>query len=352
MLSRAEEDLMKELKSTLPAKIASRLEGYDMVQGILFQHVAGQRRQNLSRRIHPDDAYNYALFDIADWTCLHAYIILDSFLPIWRIDAPVCKPGYFGKLNMKEEILNPREKFAQDKIVLLEMLLPELKFLSRIKSGNSRYVMECFEVPMVVANYSRTQIMFPGQDELTTGILKMGRTKELPIWLILAIQIHLDIHYVLLEDTSRAQNELFTGAKRTVDTLKEYLEFSKNMHIANWPAKNNMILRAVLEQCENMVLNDFIDGIRTDAYDVLEMPEHKGGTFVLMKRHPVLCGMLLFRLHVIMQGLGITLVNAWGSLTCVLHLYNAAYSEGTLSKPWIDMEAVVSLAAKIDLQVN
>lgn len=30
---------------------------------------------------------------------------------------------------------------------------------------------------------------FPAEDELTTGILEMLRTKEIPTWLVLALQV-------------------------------------------------------------------------------------------------------------------------------------------------------------------
>jgi hypothetical protein len=134
MFQRAEENLLKELESTLPRDLSGSFSGFKMVQGFLFNLAAIQRGQDPSRKMHPDDQYNYALFDIADWTCLPVYIILNAFLPvIQHNNAPVCKPGYFGKLNLNEDVLDPREKFIQDKIVLLERLIPELTFITNIK---------------------------------------------------------------------------------------------------------------------------------------------------------------------------------------------------------------------------
>jgi hypothetical protein len=183
-------------------------------------------------------------------------------------------------------------------------------------------------------------VEIPGQDELTKGTLKMILTKKIPIWLILAFQVQLDIHYMLLADKSRAQAELATAATRAVDALKEYLEFSKDMYIVNWGKNNDRFLKQIMEECELWIKNDFLDPVRTAAYRNLGFD--KGGTFVLLKRHPVLCGMMLFRLNVIMQDTGITLVNAWGALPTILHLYNAALMQQTLKQPWVDMEAVVS----------
>jgi len=55
-------------------------------------------------------------------------------------------------------------------------------------------------------------------------------------WLVLAVQVQSDVHYMLLADASRAQAELSATASETVDTLKEYLEFSKDMYV--FPGQN------------------------------------------------------------------------------------------------------------------
>lgn len=67
----------------------------------------------------------------------------------------------------------------------------------------------------------------------------------------------------------------------------------------------------------------------------------KEKSHVLLKRHPVLCGMMLFRLRAQMQENGIAIANSWQSLPALLHLYNAANSEGFLRLPWGDLEGVI-----------
>ena len=167
MFQRAEEDLMNELKSIIPQDLVNKFTdpGYRSVQGFLYVAVAAQRGQNPGSKMHPTDPYNYALFDIADWTCLPVYIILDSFLPVIQpTGVPICKQGYFGKLNLREDVLSPREKFTQDKIVLLERLLPEFMFMANILDPTTNKPVEV-----------------PGQDELTKGVLRMVCSKEIPI---------------------------------------------------------------------------------------------------------------------------------------------------------------------------
>ncbi|CAG8981260.1 hypothetical protein HYALB_00003858 [Hymenoscyphus albidus] len=96
-----------------------------------------------------------------------------------------------------------------------------------------------------------------------------------------------------------------------------------------------------LWEWEHYILTDFLDGERTAAYS--EFGLSKEGDFVLLKAHPVLCGLMLFRMNLTLQGLGITVSNSWpGALIPnVLHLYNACLSEGLLDKHWSDLEAVI-----------
>lgn len=153
--------------------------------------------------------------------------------------------------------------------------------------------------------------------------------------------MQLDIHYVLLEDTSRPFDELSAFTKSTVDSVKSYLEFSKGMKVGAWPKSNDRALEYFVFQCETYVGQDFLDPIRTAEYKSVNRVK-QGGSYVLFKRLPVLCGMLLFRTMIIKHCYGIALANAWGSLQSILHLYNATVMEGTLTKLWKDMEAVVS----------
>ena len=130
LFKRAEVELMEELRSTLPLELKSKIKGYEQIQGLLYMTTAVTRGQDPDRRTAPDDPYNYQLWDIADWTGLPVYIILISFMDVIEPgEVPVCKSGYFGMLNLKEDVLNPKEKFIQDKIVLLERLIPEFMFM-------------------------------------------------------------------------------------------------------------------------------------------------------------------------------------------------------------------------------
>jgi hypothetical protein len=79
-------------------------------------------------------------------------------------------------------------------------------------------------------------------------------------------------------------------------------------------------------------MSDLLDPLRSKTF--ADLGFSKRGNFVLLRTHPVLCGMMLFRINLNMQHAGLTLVNAWGALPTVLHLYNACLVERLLEKPW------------------
>ena len=113
------------------------------------------------------------------------------------------------------------------------------------------------------------------------------------------------------------------------------------MQIVNWPKSNDKVLENIIMDCEMYARADFLDAVRTKTYSQLGLAKPSDSTFVLLKRHPVLCGMILFRLKLQVQEAGITIAGAWGALPVILHLYNAARQEGALEKHWLDLEALI-----------
>jgi hypothetical protein len=66
LFRRAEEDLMTELRSTLPPNLVGKIRGYQQVHDLLYLAVAMTRGVNANDRRLQGDPYNYRLFDIAD----------------------------------------------------------------------------------------------------------------------------------------------------------------------------------------------------------------------------------------------------------------------------------------------
>jgi hypothetical protein len=141
----------------------------------------------------------------------------------------------------------------------------------------------------------------------------------------------LDIHYILLGETGRAQTELFSAATRATATVKRHQNFSINWQVGNWSKKFEKGLEFLLWEWDQWMLTDNIRPLRTKLFAKLGIQtEH----FVLLRRHPVLCGMMLSRVNACMQHIDLGLVNYFAALPSVLHLYHACLAEGLLNKPW------------------
>lgn len=188
----------------------------------------------------------------------------------------------------------------------------------------------------------RKLVKIPGEDKLTEGIRTLVRTKvsapheyfhpvsllvdssqshtwqEVSLWLVLALQVQLDVHYMLLQATSRGFTELAATSKQTITTLESYLSFSKNMQLDSWATQNNKTMELVILECTMFIEQDFLDTAREVIYDNAGLT--RTGDFVLLKRNPVLCGMVMFRLNILIHELGIVVANAWGAVPCILHL--------------------------------
>jgi len=72
-------------------------------------------------------------------------------------------------------------------------------------------------------------------------------------------------------------------------------------------------------------------------------PQTAGEPFKLLKQYPSLCGVWLFSLMYLTQEAGVAFCNAWGSVMCTAHLYNAVRQEKLLQSIWKDMELVLLL---------
>lgn len=317
-LQRAETELLK----SLPNRFG--LSNYHKVAGLLNMAVAITRGVDSSFRQQEGDVINMELKDIADFTCLPVYIILNSFLPV--LDGqhvPIMKPGFFGKVDLTGRRLSWREKFNQDKIVLLEFL-PDLCLLEKLR------------------------IKIPLLDELSHGLVDMIRTKNIPMWLVLGCQVYLDIHHTMLSGIGMAQKQLLTLGLHISKTLQEYADFSKAMSVETWPKENDQFLQMLKLEADLWVNKDTLSTAQKKIFKSQGLPESNIKPYSLFSRQPILCGLFLFRLNMRMQEAGSILVNAWGSLPSVMHLYNAIKQESPKDDfpLWEDVEAVIQIQGK------
>ena len=256
---------------------------------------------------------------LADWACMLACERLSQHAKVLEPGiVRRTKPGQFGVYDPKQDrsTLSEEEKQREDGIVLME-LLPEFTRLSRMN------------------------LPVPAEDKLTSGLRKMMDANSLdglPECTIFATQMLLDIHHVLREDTARPFEELQATGKRINKTLDDYFRCSRSRSINVWDAQNDQALRQIQTFAWNWAMTDMMaKAAARGSGTVNSRPSH------LLKNHPILCGLMVFRLNLLMNDAGIALCNAWGSVVYPAYLYNACRQSANLEQEWEDIEYVLSV---------
>lgn len=192
----------------------------------------------------------------------------------------------------------------------------------------------------------------PSEDEFCVGIRDLIEKHDLPLWLIFAAQNYLDVHHVLRTDVNQGLKDLQVTGKAAKATLEEHFRFMK---------ANKCELRDQKDESSCQQLMDSIEewGCNTqESKDLNEYSTRKSGVGwdenCVVKKHPLLAGILKFSIHLMMQYEGILLLNSVTVILSVIHLYNAVQVEGYLSKnkQWQDLEFVLNVHSSQDIFVG
>lgn len=165
----------------------------------------------------------------------------------------------------------------------------------------------------------------------------MFTSYKIPLWLVFAAQIFLDIHHVLREDVGRAFSDLSNSAQLISASIEETLQFHASLRVETWPPSNDRVLKSILARIDDWVKTDPIQRARKR----LRRPE--GEPFKLMKQHPLLCGLWAYHLKALFHKVGVVFAGAWGSIMYCAHLYNAVRQEKLLHRRWKDIELIMKL---------
>ncbi|KAI9927114.1 hypothetical protein AWENTII_010965 [Aspergillus wentii] len=307
--------------------IARRLE--EDIQGLFQKHGGCARMiqmlyvaqcivhgENANHKEKAGDDMNFRMYDVAEAIFWPTYELLNAFTPlIFGNNMPIYKTGHYGIYDPSQDRskLSAREKFQEDKIIMMESL-PEFYLLCK----------GCdFDVP--------------AQDEFISGLQVMFKTKKIPMWLVLAAQVFLDVNHEFRGDVDRAFNDLQNVAGKMEASILGSLRFTSRVKIENWPRINDNAFRDVLARINEWVKNDPMQVAKSRLRRPLGEP------FMIMKRHPTFTGLWVYTLKSLFQDIGITLANAYGSVLYTGYLYNAVLQEKLLTKEWKDMELLITL---------
>ncbi|KAL8824663.1 MAG: hypothetical protein Q9191_004901 [Dirinaria sp. TL-2023a] len=312
-------DFVRTLEEDLTSRFPAKTD-YQFIVKIFYLAQCLHRGHDLGHKQQPDDLFNLDAYELLEDIMMPTYSVLSSLQDVIRSGSvPQYKPGYCGFRDMRTHWTqkSPREKVQDDRLVMFEAF-SDLVLLSMITS----------KYPLA-------------EDELMRGIRKMAPGKDIPLWLVFAAQCFLDAQHELKGAVSQGHDQLRRNANNIRASIEANLEFHKTLRIANWPKSNDLQLTEMLRVMTEWVGQDVVADKRKKVRRQAEIPA--GEPFQLLRQYPVICGLFMFALKMRFQEIGITFVNAWGSVMYAAQLYNAVLKEKLLSKSWTDMELVISL---------
>ncbi|MCJ1470221.1 hypothetical protein MMC07_008866 [Pseudocyphellaria aurata] len=293
---------------------------YESIVNMFFGVQCLAQGEDPAYKQRPDDSFNFKVYGLAEECLLSTYVLLSSVQDVISPGhLPIYKPGHFGHRDLRSNWSqkSPREKFQDDKLVLLEAF-PDLMLMTMITSRS----------PLA-------------EDELIRGFRDMAPGKDIPLCLVFAAQCFLDVQHVLEQDVSRAHEQLVKAATCIRASIEQNMKFHESLRIVNWPKSNDLGFTDMLRVTEEWVLRDMIAEKLKKIQRNMPIPDAEPCR--LLKQYPLLCGLFTFALKMRAQEISLAFANAWGSILYTSQLYNAARQEKLLLKPWKDMELLIAL---------
>lgn len=305
----------KELLSQIPA--SSGLGNYKAMADLLFfeRGLAHVDYDEKAAMFDGDpDGMSDAIHDEADFICLPTFWTLTD----WLRNCPPRKIPTLGHLigtTPDYQAQASHGRLDRDKQILQEIL------------------QECC---LIKAFKNDPGFMLPGEDELTIGLIHMLATRKIPIWLILASQLFCDIRSILETEVSHCHDELLRMGNRVDSILKHYIDFAKDFDV---PISS--VLYTTVSEVECWITKDFAEPMRTKMHLEHGHPKSSIEQYHYLRRHPLLCGLMIFRFSLTMNELGLKNSNMWGATIAAAHLYNAVRHELSDFPQWLDVEALI-----------
>jgi hypothetical protein len=193
---------------------------------------------------------------------------LDAFCRVLQIGGdPQMKRSIYGNYEPHSDhnAKSDREKFAEDKNLLLEMLEEFHLYCRTTKPPGSRP---------------------PVEEELTRGLRIMCEAKEVTLPLAFAIMLFLDIHHILCHEVDFSFQSLRDVAQFVEGNVTEGLDFNEGIDMAAWQSDND---RAVQQFVDTLLFWCHDDQQLTFARKLKRLNIPK--PFCLHRNHPWLCGM-------------------------------------------------------------
>ncbi len=274
------------------------------------------------KREQPDDDINVELYDEAQLVCLPVQYFLQDWLASLNPRQLVFMKCSKLDVNRERSSMQPREKLGEDEL-----------FLNAMASQ--------------FHNAAKLQLEFPPAiDEISRAFRKVETDGTIPLWLVFAMQIVVDIRGVLREDVSRGFETICATGSRVTVTIQRYFRYSREIkgRKEKWHADNDSQILKVIGFIAEWIKQDKVSkAVRKHSKHWPEDMGFEVPPFFLLKNHPLLCGLIDYWLNYMVREFGISLTNAYDTILSTAHLYNATRQSNLLLTEWPDMEYLISV---------
>ena len=256
------------------------------------------------------------MYEAADHLLWTSYVLLSSFLKNRQSESLHLKgPDYFARPDVDSDrsTMTPRGKFEDDKIIMY--------------SGLADFFLT-----------STAKVPVP-EDELTRGLRTAFETNELPLWLILAAQVYLDIHHAMGQNVMKCYANLRRNGSFLQDSMEANSDIYRGLWAETWHAADEQKFQNLRSELKRFIFWESAANI----CEYVKVSDDPDAAFVRMLAcHPLRCGLFQYSLRIRFQELGVSLANEWGSVLYAYHLYQALLQEELIQPNWHDMNLLMS----------
>lgn len=183
----------------------------------------------------PGDPLNLTRYDDLESSLMNTNMVVDEFKDVvGKSGTPLYRKGNFGPYNMSEnrDSMSGPQKYDRGRRMLSETIGEVLSF-----------------------NHMHGERL-PARDELIKAFLAWDKGSRHTLAMDFAAQLHLDIRHVLRGHRGTAGKDLLDHSRHSIQTLKSNLSFHSRLRSANWPERNDKILKAIVGKNANWAYED------------------------------------------------------------------------------------------------
>ncbi|KAF5667203.1 hypothetical protein FHETE_5906 [Fusarium heterosporum] len=235
----------------------------------------------------------------------------------WHENTPISPEGEFGVLDTMTRWppKTVRQKSAEDATITSELWFEALALAHHIPN-------------------------YPISGEFIRGVREFKKTRQVSFSLRFAAQMNLDIHHAIGNSAEYFTRVLIRRLRYMDKLLKSTVDELGRIESPHWSSSDQKWLKDTQQGFE-WFLDDPLHTVKTEVVEQsLEGLRKLAKTkkYRLLRRSPIINGLVLYHHRAEMYDAGLKVTNAWKSLILPAHLYNAVTEGGCCECFWPDME--------------